>query len=323
MVMALRSGQRGKGKLEAGEAEAPGTHSLIQSLGFETDTYDWPLSPSFAAYVQGQSYDPNNLAIEFEIFKSSQEQEQDQPLLAQFRGYRSMNEQQFREAVGKLSDMIRCHQFQSLQEIWTAYEIWHHLSQQKLIKQTCSEARDVFLEVINGYDPARDIKASLEIWTEPRDSNQVAVVEALRALEARIGAETQKVVNTQLRRSIFEGVGEIPREVHLTPFVGENAEDIFAQLVTAGRPAIYRVAQFFSRRFSVSNIVEYTAKEAPFASALAAVIDSKAQQGDALTLDQAALRELAGVLRQFASLVERTQPSTNKSQDGTRGESSS
>jgi hypothetical protein len=305
MALALSKRRTGRERnAEGTESEAPGIHDLIQSLGFEADAHEWPNSPSFAAYVQGRNFDPNKLATEFNIFGSPVEE--DQPILVQFRSYRSMTEEQFREAETKLRSIIRgCH-FMSLQDIWAAFEIWYHLSMQRLIEETPDQCRDMFLEMINECDPASELQAVLEIWPETRDGHSVAVIDALRALEARIRAVSEKATNKLLQRAIIEGVGEEPREVHLTPFLNESAVTILDRLVAEGRPAIYRMTKFFTRRFNISNIAEYTAAEAPFACALAEAIDATIPPRDHLTLDQAAFRELAIVLRRFSDFIGRT-----------------
>jgi hypothetical protein len=308
MVLVMRKTREGKKKKgEDDESEAPGIFDLIQSLGVEAEAQEWPTSPSFAAYVDGQNYDPNKLATEFNIFGGLGEK--DQPLLVQLRSYMSMNEEEFREAVTKLSAMIRDRQFQSLQEIWAAYEFLNHVSRQRLIKETPDECREMVVETLKGYDPAGGMQGSLEIWPEKHDSDELVVIEALRALEARIRTETEKAANKRLQRAIIEGDGEEPKEVNLTPFVAEDPEAILERLLVGGRPAIYRMSRFFRLRFRIANIADFMAAEGPFASALANAIDLRTQHDAApLTLDQAALHELASLLRRFSDHV-RPQPS--------------
>jgi hypothetical protein len=97
----------------------------------------------------------------------------------------------------------------------------------------------------------------------------------------------------------------------LTPFFGEDPKEIFARLEATGRAAIYRMSRFFRRRCNVTNIADYAAAEAPFASELANYIESKTQQvGDHLTLEQDAFCDLANELRRFANLIREAQPST-------------
>jgi hypothetical protein len=322
MALVLRERKRGKGNADGKEDEPPGIHTLIQGLRFEADAHEWPVSPSFAAYVRGQTYDANSLATEFGIFGTAADA--DQPLRMQLRNYRSMSEEQFRDAVENLRITMEKRQFHSVHEIWELFEIWYHLSTRKLVKDTPRESRDLFLEVIGSIDPASDIQPNLEIWPESRDADQVAVIDALRSLETRIRAERQKATNKQFLNAIIEGVGEEPREVHLALFVGEDPADIFERIAAAGRPAIHRMSQFFRRRFGISNIAEFTAAEAPFACALAEIIESKqVQVGDRLTLDQAAFHELAVMLRHFSQAVGQAPSSTVENPEAPEGNANS
>jgi hypothetical protein len=316
MILALHSSGRKKGKLEGGVEEATAMCNLIQSLGFEADAYEWPTSCSFAALAQSHEYDPNALALEFDVFGNTTEEHQ--PLLVQLRSYRSMTDRQFREAMVKLSAMVESSDFKSLQEMWVAYEILSHLSEQQLVKETPQECRDLFLEIINGYDATGPIDGSLEIWPQARGSIELSVIEALRALEVRVRAEAQKKANEQLQRAIIDGVGDEPQDGCVTPFANERPDEIYARLESTGRPAIYRMLRFLRRRLSILNFAPYTADEVPFSQGLADLIVSKTQPqpGQQLTLDQAALRELGHVLREFIEGVRRTAPKSEETKAG-------
>jgi hypothetical protein len=104
----------------------------------------------------------------------------------------------------------------------------------------------------------------------------------------------------------------------------ESLADMRGISTAAGRPAIHRMSQFFRRRFGISNIAEFTAAEAPFACALAEIIESKqVQVGDRLTLDQAAFHELAVMLRHFSQAVGQAPSSTVENPEAPEGNANS
>lgn len=319
LALALNRNQKRQKLSEENDGEDAGVGDLIQKLGFELEAYQWPVSHGFAAYVSGNDYAPDDLAREFELF--SNVTKEDRSLLDQFRNYRTMRDEEFQLAKTNLRNAVVGRELQSLQEIWRAYELFYHLSQQQLTAETPDQCQDLFLKAVNGYT-VEDIQAGLEIWPEIRDEKQEEFIKALRKLETEVRNEERKALSHQLQRAIIEGEGEDPREVHHTPFANENPSDIYERLLAEGRPGIRRMTNFFLRRLKISNIAEYAALEAPFAINLADLLDTHTQSAQRpITLDQAALLELADVLRRFALAIKRWQTANAKNPEHPQGNS--
>jgi hypothetical protein len=75
------------------------------------------------------------------------------------------------------------------------------------------------------------------------------------------------------------------------------------------------MSKFFSRRFSISNIADYTQGEAPFARTLADIIESKTPTTAPVSLDAASWLELLKVLRRFVKVVDPAQRKTGNDSD--------
>ncbi|TXK65108.1 P-loop NTPase fold protein [Alkalisalibacterium limincola] len=286
---------------------------LMQSLGFDTEAYGWPASASFAAYVRGQPYDADALANDFGLF--GEPDRQGQTLLEQFRSYRSMSEDDFEKAIVELHALLSNRHFERLQDILTAHEILDHLSRERLIPEDADWCRETILDIISRCDPAGGIGAELHIWPEKSDANRDAVIKALEELEVRVRAKEEEAGNRRLQLAIIEGEDESEWEATAVPFVDAEPAEIYERLIRAGRPAIHRMSKFYARRLSVSNIAEYTEKEAPFAVQLARVIDADLPEEGVFTLEQAALCGLARGLKRFVLTVTEGQSTRTKNTD--------
>jgi len=274
---------------------------LIKGLGFEADVYEWHGSKGFAAYVSGDHFDPNLIASDFQLFgvKSLE----GVSVLERFRSYRTMSETDFRTNVAELEEMIRTRDFHYLQHIWEAYEILDHLARQRLVERTPEDCHDTFLTLVNEIDPASAINPSFEVWSERRDSVQEEVLVGLRVLEGRIRAEVQKANDESTRKAIIEGLGSEPNDAMTTPFANADPQMIYQRLLASGRPGINRMKKFVDRRLSIINIADFTRDEAPFADALAEIIESNTSSSAPVSLDAAAWLELRDALRRFVKVV--------------------
>jgi hypothetical protein len=302
VLMFSRVNRENSPKMQPAEDdERTGLGDFINDLGFESDVYEWHGSKGYAAYVSGDHFDANQIASDFQLFGAVSLE--GVSVLERFRSYRAMTEAEFRKDVADLEEMIQKRDFQFLQHIWEAYEILDHLSSQKLITITTEQCRDAFLALANEIDPAGIIQTSFEVWSEKRDVNQEAVLKTLRELEVRVRVEKQKIDDENTRKAIVEGEGEEPSDALITPFENADPQDIYQRLLTAGRPGLNRIRKFFSRRFSISNIADFTRGEASFAKTLADIIESKTATTPPVSLDDASWLELLKVLRHFVEVV--------------------
>jgi len=303
-----RKDETGSSSTEGGD-ELEAVASLIKSLGFEGDAYEWPVSSGFAAYVNGETFDANAIASDFMVFgKIARE---DVSVLEKFQHYRRMSDVELGEATNSLWNMITDHKLDSVQQMWNSYEILDHLAAERLIDQNEKECLDKFLMLISDYDAAKLSSTELEIWPGERNANQKTVIERLQELESQGRQIQEKASNERILRSILEGDDgaakeeDGSREINSEPFGEAIPSEIYERLISSGRPGIYRMEKFFRRRLSISNIAEFTSGDGPFASALASLIDSKVPEHGRISLDQAALRSLSIVLKKFALVVER------------------
>jgi len=284
---------------------------LIDGLGFEADIYEWHGSKAYAAYVSGDQFDADQIASDFQLFGAMSLE--GVSVLERFRSYRTMTEEDFRANFSELEEMIRKRNFRSLQHVWEAYEILDHLSKQKLISMTPEECHDTFIKLVGEIDPTDTIHPSFDVWPEKRNADQEAVLKALRVLEGRVQVENKKLDDENTRRAIIEGQGDEPSDALATPFENADPLAIYKRLLAAGRPGLNRMRKFFSRRFSISNIADFTRDDAPFAKVLADIIRSKIPATPPVSLDDASWLELLETLRRFVQVVspdslENTQP---------------
>lgn len=275
---------------------------LIRGLGFEADAYEWPASASFAEYVMGGTSDANAIAGDFAVFGARSQSEQS--FLQKFQEYRSMDDSEFDQAVAKLREMVETCEFGTVQELWSAYQIFDHLASCRLTDETPEACSALFLSSITRYDLAKLTSGSLEIFPEGRNEHQHAVLDALRGLAAQFEAKEQEADTLRVRRALVEGDGEEPREIHTPLFVDAEPRDIYERLKAADKSSVRRMQKFFRRRLGVSNIAEFVAADGPFASGLADLIESELPRDHRLSLDEAAFNELAKILRVFAARVE-------------------
>lgn len=297
--MMSRVNQKNKAGSESeGESGAP-LSKLVEDLGFESDIYEWHGSKAYAEYVTAEGFQPDQIAQDFQVF--GYVKQMGASLLERFRSYRTMDETEFRICVTELEQKINVGDFEYLQHMWEAYEIMDHLSQQKLITTSPEICRDKFIQLAKKFKVTSGTPPSLEVWQESRDANKVAVLEALNALKQRIHEVKTKAENDTAKKVIIEGEDGPTIEGYRTPFLDAKAADIYARLHATGRAGIDRMAQFFRKRLSISNLHDFATGEVPFAKALAKLIEAKTPNIAPITLDDAGWLQLAAVLRDFVT----------------------
>lgn len=273
---------------------------LINDLGFENEASSWPLARNFAAYMAGETYSPHAIAAEFKLFTMA---DKSVPVLDRFRDYRSMEESQFRATLDELLQLINERQLDSVQEIWTAFQLLYHMSELRLSGLTTNECVQVFLELIAAYSISLTLKPGLEIWPGTAEVGTESVLTALEELESKVSLRVQAESEAALRDYLFTGSGVDPHQVSLAPLTDQDPSALYSRLKSAGREAVLRIGKFYQRRLRVSNISEYAWKESSVAFALAELIEKDLAGYEMFTLDQAALKDLSTVLSKYAAAV--------------------
>lgn len=267
----------------------------IQELGFTEDSYEWPGSFAFSTYVSGGSLDANGIAGDFLIFGSHNPEES---LLKQLDSYRTMDTASFEVAVHGLKRQLEKHELMWLNEVWQAWTLMRHLTRSRLMDWNLDACQAFFVQTIRTYDPTESIHPAMERFDEGIDDHDNAVWAELEALQKKIEEADQAQVEVQHQKALVEGIGEAPHRLGAAPFAHANAQDIYDRLVKVGRDGVLRVMRFYARRRSVVNIRDTVACEAPFAQALATIIEQHVPEGQ-LNLDQAIWKELSETLRSF------------------------
>lgn len=291
-------------KKKAADQEDAGTgasiRKLIDALGFDSDIYEWHGSKAFAEYVAAESFEPNQIAQDFQVF--GHVKQEGQSLLERFRSYRAMDEEEFRICVAELEAVVKAGDFQNLQQIWESHEILDHLSHEKLITTAPDVWRDRFVKLAKNFKVTSIIPSSFSAWPEKQDANREAVLEALRALSQRILVEKTRADNEASQDALFDGKGDAVLEGYNTaPFANAKAPEIYVRLQGAGRVGINRVTQFFRKRIGITNLQDFATSEVPFAKALEKLIEAKTPSTAPISLDDAAWLQLAAVLRDFVT----------------------
>lgn len=301
-------------KDEAGKGgDARPLPALINELGFENEANGWSLARNFAAYVAGEPFDAQAVAIEFGVFKVDH---QEVPLLDRFRNYQSLDEVEFQAFLAELRSVIDGRKLSSVQAIWTAFRIFYHLSELRLSHVTPGECVQLFLDLIND-ERSMDVQPGLEVWPgEASNEGIQSVVTALEKLDKDLLSRQQGEAEVALREYLFTGQGEDPREVHLVPLAGQSASELYGRLKTAGREAARRFGKFYRRRLQISNIAQFAWREAPVALELAGLIEEDIGEIPVFTLDQSELHLLASMLRQYARAVEGGRPAHDSGEEG-------
>lgn len=288
-----------QGNTRAGKETSPG--DFIREVGFEADAVYWNVSEAFADYISAVSFQPDKIAEDFHVFKSVKHA--DSSPLEQLRHYMTMTEEEFRDCVDKLRRQLLLGGLEYLQDIWDAYRILDHLSQQRLIVEDPGHWKDSFVQLAKYFDTTKDTPASLNVWQEKLDDNQTAVLKALKDLEQRILAEKAKAENVTAQRILIEGEVGTMIEPYRSPFVDADPEGVYSRLRLVGRPGILRLRNLYFQRLGIQNIGTYTMNEVPFATALANLIDAKTPSVAPVTLDDAAWLNLRDALRCFIAKV--------------------
>lgn len=289
---------------------------LIVEAGFENEAHGWALSHDFAAFVVGEPFEVKGIASDFRFFGREDKQVS---LLDRFRDYRLMAEEQFRNLLAELRAVVDQRQLKSVQEIWVAFQLLHHMSELRLSGMTAEACVAHFMEVIADYEKSLDLDAGFEVWPGTVEASARPVIAALERLDGLVSERRRAGDEDALRDYLFNGAGDEVREISLVPLAGQDVATLYQRLKAGGRAAARRMGKLYGRRLRISNIAQFGWHEATEALALADLIESDFQGAQTLTLDQAALHELSTVLRQYSRAVEGGRPS--RDQEGEMGES--
>lgn len=286
--------------------------TLVQKLGFESDVYEWPSSPAFATYVTGGPLDAQGIAGDFLIFGDDPQEES---LLKRLDSYREMDDATFDACVAGLRKQVENHELLSLHLVWMAYRHLSYFSRKKLTGYSVDTCTLMFLTAIETYDPSGPVSPGMESFGEQMDDNDKKVWGALEMLQRKIEAVEQAKADAREQRAIVEGEGEMSRISGSAPFAKADAQDIYGRLNQAGQVALVRMAKFYARRRSAVNIQETVVAEAPFAAALADLIDKNQPQAEKVTLAAAAWIDVRDQLRDFVKRMGWTQSPTEQPPD--------
>lgn len=255
---------------KTGELKA--IRELISDLGLTEDTYNWPHSFVFAAYVAGNDLDADAIAGDFLVFEKAFE---DLSPLKRLENSRHLTDEELTACVDGLRKQVEEQELESVQELWEAYCRLTDLSGLLLTGWAPAECGKIFMNSINSYRIEGMNSALENFWDRPLADGDATVWKALLALQKKIDGVEGRKRDEALQRAIIEGKGLMRSGHRSAPFTHADPDSIHARLVEAGRDGIWRLHEFYMKRGSLTNIDEagFDA-EMSFAKRLAALAES-------------------------------------------------
>ncbi len=286
---------------KTGELKA--IRELIAELGLTDDTYNWPHSFVFSAYVAGNELDADAIAGDFLVFEKAFE---DLSPLKRLENSRHLTDEELTACVDGLRKQVEEHELESVQELWEAYCRLTDLSGSLQTGWTHAECQKIFLDAIHSYQVEGMNSALENFWDRPLAVGDSAVWKALLALQTKIDDFEGRKRDEALQCVIIEGKGLMRSGHRSAPFTYADPTAIHARLVEAGRDGIWRMHEFYMKRVSLSDMDEkgFTA-EMSFARRLAALADKHKTKGNKITQEEAAWRALSFKLKTFVMTMEK------------------
>jgi hypothetical protein len=204
----------------------------------------------------------------------------------------------FDSNVQHILGAIKGRSLKATHQLWIAYEALYHLCSVHLVDISPSDFTAIFIDAVDGYDPAK-IDDTRYMPVQQADQLQQDAHDAVDRLAEKCQMIRHRKTIEETITRIIEVSNEMVDGQYLVLFMDADAKIIFDRLRAAGAAGVYRMTRFFARRGERVPWQELEV-ELPFAKAMVALIEDSfpdAKEAATRSLESAAFHALEGMLR--------------------------